>query len=223
MLIQLRAVLTDKELSDVGKLLAQAPFVDGRLSAGALAGAVKNNLEVARDAPILESLNGIVMRALVAHPIYQSAAVPRHVARPFYARYTRGMGYGDHVDNPLMGAGAAYRSDIATTIFLSPPEGYAGGELVIQTSLGEQSVKLPAGDAVLYPASSVHRVNPITRGKRVVAVTWVQSRVRQADRRALLHEICMARDALLRRDPEAEETCRIDRAYANLVRMWADA
>ncbi|MDH3280366.1 MAG: Fe2+-dependent dioxygenase [Gammaproteobacteria bacterium] len=223
MLARLPAVLSDPELREVGELLVGAPFVDGKLSAGKLARAVKNNLEVARDASVLEALNRIVMNALVAHPVYQSAALPRHVASPFYVRYTPGMSYGDHVDDPLMGAGPAYRSDIAITLFLSSPDDYQGGELTIQTALGEQSVKLPAGDAILYPASRVHRVNPITSGKRVVAVTWVQSRVREADRRELLYEIGLARDALMRGAPDAEETRRIDRAYVNLMRMWAEA
>ena len=223
MLARLPAVLSDPELREVGELLVGAPFVDGKLSAGKLARAVKNNLEVARDASVLEALNRIVMNALVVHPVYQSAALPRHVASPFYVRYTPGMSYGDHVDDPLMGAGPAYRSDIAITLFLSSPDDYQGGELTIQTALGEQSVKLPAGDAILYPASRVHRVNPITSGKRVVAVTWVQSRVREADRRELLYEIGLARDALMRGAPDAEETRRIDRAYVNLMRMWAEA
>ena len=223
MLVRIPGVLSENELHEVGRLLADAPFVDGKLSAGRLARGLKNNLEVARDAPVLEALNRIVMNALVQHPVYQSAALPRYVATPFYARYSPGMGYGDHVDDPIMGSGAAYRSDIALTLFLSAPQDYEGGELAIQTSFGEQTCKLSAGDAVLYPASSVHRVNPVTRGTRVVAVTWIQSRVREPDRRELLYEICRARERLMQKAPDAEETRCVDRAYVNLVRMWAEA
>ncbi|MDH3640283.1 MAG: Fe2+-dependent dioxygenase [Gammaproteobacteria bacterium] len=223
MLVRLHGVLSEAELCEVGELLAEAPFLDGKLSAGRLARGAKNNLEVARNAPVLEPLNRIVMNALVKHPVYQSAALPRHVATPFYVRYTQGMGYGDHVDDPIMGVGGAYRSDIALTLFLSAPFDYDGGELTIQTAFGAQTCKLPAGDAVLYPASSVHRVNPVTHGKRLVAVTWVQSRVREPDRRELLYEIYQARNALMQKTPDAEETRRIDHAYVNLVRMWAEA
>jgi PKHD-type hydroxylase len=132
------------------------------------------------------------------------------------------MSYGNHVDDPIMGEGDLYRSDISVTIFLSGPDDYDGGELVIQTPFGEQFVKLPAGDAVIYPSSSVHRVAEVTRGERVVAVSWIQSMVRDPDKRALLHELNQAREKLLHDHPQAEETSRVNHAYINLVRMWSE-
>jgi PKHD-type hydroxylase len=163
------------------------------------------------------------MGSLVRHPEYRAGALPLKVATPFYARYTPGMTYGDHVDDPIMGTGnALYRTDIAITIFLNEPEDYDGGELTIRTPFGDQTVKLPAGDAVLYPASSLHQVAPVTRGERLVAVTWVQSLVRDPARRELLYGLNQAREKLLRTSPDAPETAQVNTAYVNLLRMWSD-
>jgi PKHD-type hydroxylase len=162
------------------------------------------------------------MLPLTRHPVFQAAVLPHKVATPFYARYSPGMGYGDHVDDPVMGPGPRYRSDVALTVFLNEPDSYAGGELTIRTSFGAHSVKYAAGDAVLYPASSVHRVAPVTAGERLVAVLWAQSLVRDPARRELLYELGQAREALLREQPEADETRRVDYAYVNLLRMWAE-
>jgi PKHD-type hydroxylase len=215
-------VLDGKQLQTVRQLLAHAPFVDGRLSAGLAAKRVKHNEEVAGDAAQLEQLNDIVMGSLVGNSVYRNGALPHRVATPFYARYTATMGYGGHVDDPVMGPGPRYRSDIAITIFLSDPQTYEGGELIIHTSFGDRDVKLPAGDAIMYPASSLHRVAPVTRGERLVAVTWVQSLVRDATKRELLYELNLAREKLLRTLPDAEETARVNTTYVNLVRMWAE-
>lgn len=223
MLLQIPAVLDRAELATARGFLADAPFVDGKLSAGLAARPVKNNLELDRNAQGLESLNNLVMGNLVRHPVYRGGALPLRVAAPFYARYTPGMAYGEHIDDPIMGAdGAPYRTDIAITIFLNDPAAYDGGELVVRTAFGEQTVKLPAGDAVMYPATSLHRVAPITRGERLVAVTWVQSLVRDASRRELLYALHLAREALLAKAPAAEETARVNFAYVNLIRMWGD-
>jgi PKHD-type hydroxylase len=208
----------------VRALLAEAPFVDGRLSAGGIARRVKRNLEVDRSAAeLLERLNQLVMGALVRHPDYRAGALPLRVAAPYYARYTPGMTYGAHVDDPVMGGSdGLYRSDIAITIFLNAPEEYEGGELVVRTSFGEQRVKLPAGDGVLYPASSLHYVAEVTRGERLVAVTWVQSLVRDPAQRELLYELNRVRERLLAEQPEAENTARLNAVYVNLIRMWSE-
>ena len=223
MLLRIPSVLTPDQLNGIRKILADADFSDGKLSAGAAAVRVKNNEELDKDAKELEQLNNLVMGSLVQHPVYRSGALPLRVAAPYYARYTSGMAYGDHVDDPVMGAeGMLYRSDIAITIFLNGPEDYDGGELVIRTAFGSNEAKFPAGDAVMYPASSLHHVNPVTRGERLVAVTWVQSLVRDPARRELLHELNLVREKLMKDAPDSEETTRVNKAYVNLVRMWGD-
>jgi PKHD-type hydroxylase len=196
--------------------------VDGRYSAGEAARRVKNNEEMDVRDPAWEELNRRVMLPLTRHPVFQAAVLPHKVATPFYARYTSGMGYGDHVDDPVMGPGPRYRSDVSLTVFLNEPESYTDGELTIRTSFGEHTVKYAAGDAVLYPSSSVHRVAPVTTGERLVAVVWAQSLVRDPARRELLYELSRAREMLMRERPQADETRQVDYAYVNLLRMWAE-
>jgi len=216
-------VLDRNELEIVRRMLANTPFVDGKLSAGQAARRVKNNKELQRNARELEQLNNLVMGKLVQHPVYRSGALPLRVAAPYYARYTSGMQYGDHVDDPVMGTdGTLYRSDVSITVFISDPAEYDGGELVINTPFGEQQVKLPAGDAVMYASSSLHRVAEVTRGERLVAVTWLQSLVRDPARRELLHELNSVRERMLANAPESEDAKLVNKTYVNLVRMWGD-
>jgi len=222
MLTRIPKVLDRQQLAAARQIISAGRFRDGAASAGMAARRVKHNEELALTSKQSSELNNIVMGSLVRHPVYRSAAMPLKIATPYYAHYTPGMSYGEHVDDPIMGEGDLYRSDISVTIFLSGPDDYDGGELVIQTPFGEQFVKLPAGDAVIYPSSSVHRVAEVTRGERVVAVSWIQSMVRDPDKRALLHELNQAREKLLHDNPEAEETSRVNHAYINLVRMWSE-
>ena len=220
MVVQVKHVLGDQELRQVQKLLAGADFQDGRLSAGRTAQTLKNNEEVSGEKVIFE-LNEIVMGHLVRHPEYKIAALPHRVAVPFYVRYGQGMGYGEHLDDPVMGNENRYRSDIAITVFLNSPDDYEGGELVIDTPFGQQQIKYPAGDAVLYPASTRHHVTPVTRGERLVAVTWVQSLVRSYEQRDLLYQLGKMREKMLRKAPDSEDTRCLDTVYVNLVRMWS--
>ena len=222
MLTRIHGVLDHNQLQLVDKLVAEGHFIDGSASAGMAAKRVKHNEELSLQTARLSELNNLVMGSLVKHPTYQSAAMPLKVAAPYYAHYTAGMSYGEHVDDPVMGQGDVYRSDVSVTIFLNSPEEYQGGELVIQTSFGEQQVKLAAGDAVLYPSSSVHRVAEVTQGERLVAVSWIQSLVREPDKRALLHELNQARETLLRDKPDSDATRQVNQSYVNLVRMWSD-
>jgi PKHD-type hydroxylase len=223
MLLVAAGVLKPDELALARGWLAHARFVDGKASAGAAARRVKHNLEAERGASELERLDQMVMGNLSRHPAYRGGALPLHAATPLYVRYAPGMDYGEHLDDPIMGTGGVmYRSDVAVTVFLNAPEEYDGGELVIRGAAGEQTVKLPAGDAVLYPAGTIHRVNPVTRGERLVAVTWVQSVVRDAARRELLYGLNLAREKLLASAPGAEETAQVNAAYLNLIRMWSD-
>ena len=222
MLLTVPGVLKPDEVALAREWLAAVRFVDGKASAGAAARRVKHNLEAERGAGGLERLDEMVMGNLARHPAYRGGALPLHAATPLYIRYAPGMAYGEHLDDPIMGGGVLYRSDVAVTVFLSAPEAYDGGELVIRGAAGEQTVKLPAGDAVLYPAGTIHRVNPVTRGERLVAVTWVQSAVRDAARRELLYGLNLAREKLLQNAPEAAETVQVNAAYLNLIRMWSD-
>jgi PKHD-type hydroxylase len=215
-------ILDAAQLKQVQKLLRESQFVEGRLSAGQDARRVKNNLELKTDAKQIEQLNQLVMGALVQHPIYQAAALPTRIATPYYARYTSGMSYGDHIDDPIMGPpGSQYRSDISVTVFLNAADQYEGGELMIRTSYGNQRIKLNAGDAVFYPSSSLHRVNEVTSGERLVAVSWIQSMVRDPQQRELLFQLYQSREVLREEQPDAEVTAQIDQVYVNLVRMWS--
>ena len=220
MVIQVKHVLGDQELHQISELLATAEFRDGRLSAGLSAQQVKNNEEVCSEKTIFK-LNRIVMGHLVRHPEYKIAALPHRIAVPFYVRYGQGMDYGDHLDDPVMGEENRYRSDIAITVFLNSPDEYEGGELVISTPFGRQQIKFPAGDAVLYPASTRHHVTPVTSGERLVAVTWVQSLVRSYEQRDLLYQLGKIREKMLRKAPASEDTQCLDNVYVNLVRMWS--
>ncbi len=223
MLLEIPHLLSKKKLTEVQQLLRDARFVDGKLSAGMYAQRVKHNEELPADAAQLQHLNNLVMNTLVQHPEFQSAVLPHRVASPFYARYGKGQSYGDHIDDPVMGPmGQRYRSDVSCTIFLSDPSDYGGGELVIRTPFGDQSVKLAAGHAIIYPSSSLHHVNAVTDGERLVAVTWIQSLVRDAARRELLYELNLAREKLMRDNPDAPETKQVDHTYVNLVRMWSE-
>ena len=223
MLLQIPKVLSKDKLTVIQAILAKSQFIDGKLSAGMAAERVKNNEEIAGDAREIQQLNNLVMGSLVQHPVYQSATLPIKIASPFYARYRPGMTYGDHVDDPVMGPPQGrYRSDVSTTVFLNEPDSYEGGELVIRTSFGDQQIKLPAGHAVVYPSSSLHHVAEVTQGERLVAVTWAQSMVRDAAKRELLYELNQARENLLKQRPEEDATKRVDVAYVNLIRMWAE-
>lgn len=222
MLVHIKHILGDSELQTIQDLLNNADFRDGHLSAGMVAQQVKNNQEVS-DENISNKLNNIVMNNVVRHPAYQQAALPHRIAAPFYARYETGMEYGEHIDDPVMGVGEdRYRSDLAMTIFLNSPSDYQGGELVIQTPYGEQSIKYDAGDAVLYPATTRHRVNKVASGERLVAVTWIQSLVRDNEQRDLLYQLSKTREKMLRKDPGSDDCKRIDNVYVNLVRMWSE-
>jgi len=223
MLITIPNILDAQRLDFIAQALEKSKFIDGKLSAGMAAKRVKNNEELAADDQLMQQLNNIVMGSLVQHDEFKAAAIPFRVAAPYYARYTKGMTYGDHVDDPIMGgAGQQYRSDVSTTVFLNEPSEYEGGELVITTSYGEQKIKLSAGSAVVYPSSSLHHVAEVTKGTRLVAVTWTQSMIRDPAKRELLYQLNQARESLLKQRPDDKETKQVDVSYVNLFRMWSE-
>ena len=223
MLLTITGLLNPAQLDKIREILAGAEFVDGRLTAGFAAARVKRNTELKQDPERLQRLIRIIMASLAHNETFRFGALPHRVADPIVARYEPGMTYGDHVDDPIMGtSGPRFRTDVSMTIFLNPPESYEGGELTVRTPFGDRKVKLPAGDAVIYPSSSLHHVAEVTAGERLVALTWIQSYVRDAARRELLYELNLARESLLKEAPGTETTGYVDRSYANLLRMWAD-
>lgn len=223
MLLTIPDLLNPAQIDKIHQTLEGAPFVDGKLTAGFAAARVKHNEELRPEPERMQRLIRIIMASLGHHPTFRFGVLPQRVADPIIARYTPGMAYGEHVDDPIMGTtGPRFRSDVSMTIFLNDPASYEGGELVIRTPFGEQRVKLVAGAAVVYPSSSLHRVAPVTSGERLVALTWIQSHVRDPARRELLYELNLARERLLREAPGEDSTAYVDRSYANLVRMWAD-
>jgi len=223
MLVTIPDILDKQRLDFINQVLDKASFVDGTLSAGMAAKRVKNNEELSADDKQMQQLNNLVMGSLVQHDEFKAAAIPLRVAAPYYARYNKGMTYGDHVDDPVMGPpGQQYRSDVSTTVFLNEPDEYEGGELVIQTSFGQQKIKLAAGSAVVYPSSSLHHVAEVTKGTRLVAVTWSQSMIRDPAKRELLYQLNQARESLLQNRPDDFETKQVDVSYVNLFRMWSE-
>lgn len=221
MLITIPDLLNPTEVDAVSSVLRRARFVDGKLSAGRDAAAQKNNEELAEDPERYDALNNVVMTRLVQHPLYLRHALPARISAPIYARYTSGMAYGGHIDDPVMGAaGARYRSDVSVTVFLSDPDQYEGGELCIESPQGPVEIKLPAGQALLYDSTCYHSVKPVTSGERLVAIAWIQSLVRRGDQREILARLDAARERL--HEDEHDSARQIDLSYANLLRMWAE-
>ena len=223
MLLTIANVFDANKLENIRATIADNPFIDGRATAGKVAQKVKNNEELQAKRQQAEYLDQLIMGTLANNTAFRDAVLPHQVAQPVIARYTAGMSYGDHIDDPVMGgAGMHFRTDVATTVFLNEPDEYEGGELVINTAFGEQKVKLSAGSIVTYPASSIHRVNEVTRGEILVAVTWIQSMVRDAAKRELLYELSEARNSLLAKDPKSDIAKKVDHSYVNLIRMWSE-
>jgi len=192
------------------------------MTAGGLAQQVKQNEEISSDSADLRELNEIVMGALVRHPEYRAICWPKRIAAPIYARYESTMAYGEHVDDPVMGQDQVYRADISFTVFLSQKDSYEGGELSIVENFGEQQVKLDAGSAVFYPSSSLHSVLPVTSGTRFVAVSWIQSTIRDAAKRQLLYELNQAREILIKEQPGSPACHLLSNSFNNLVRRWVE-
>ncbi|ESS71459.1 PKHD-type hydroxylase [Methyloglobulus morosus KoM1] len=222
MLLAIENVLSNQELANVRGLYAKARFGDGRVTAGELAAKAKNNLQLAANAAETQVLTGIVHDALHCNPLFVSAALPKVVCPPLFNRYVPGMDFGTHVDNAIRISAVTLRADVSGTLFLSEPEEYSGGELLIEDTYGVQTIKLSAGSLVLYPSSSLHRVEPITDGHRDVAVFWVQSMVRDIAQRSLLFQLDASIQGLRARSPESPEIVSLVSTYHNLLRMWAD-
>ncbi|WP_046863645.1 Fe2+-dependent dioxygenase [Microvirga massiliensis] len=218
MLITIAHVLGTEELKEIRTTLAGMRFEDGRHTAGWSARLVKDN-EQARPGPSLCLLQERVAQAIRSHEVFELAVRPRALTPLLFSRYDVGQQYGSHVDNPLM---EGVRTDVSFTLFLADPESYDGGELVIETSAGEDEVKLPAGCLVAYPSTTLHRVAPVTRGERLVAVGWAQSYVRDPGRREILFDLETAKRRLFDAQGKTAEFDLIAKSAANLLRMWAE-
>lgn len=222
MLLVIEGVLTEGEIARLRTRFAQAHFIDGRVTAGELAAPVKHNLQLPEGEPETRALARLVIEALQRSPLFVSAALPRVVHPPLFNRYLPGMDFGIHVDNAIRFGAVTLRTDLAGTLFLSEPGDYEGGALVIKDTFGSQRVKCRSGDLVLYPATSLHRVEPVTAGIRDVAVFWVQSLVRDDGRRGLLLQLDGAIQSLRARAPGSPEIAPLVACYHNLLRLWAE-
>jgi PKHD-type hydroxylase len=224
-LVRIPAVLSFEQVETCRQRLAAGAWVDGRVTAGAQSARAKRNLQAPEDASETRDLGQVILTALGQNETFVSAALPLRVFPPLFNRYDEGMGFGAHVDNSIRFApgGVRVRTDLSCTLFLTPPDDYDGGELVIEDTYGEQSVKLAAGDMILYPATSLHRVQPITRGSRWAAFFWVQSMVKDDGQRAMLHRMDNAiREVRAGMGDEHSAVLGLTAAYHNLLRMWAE-
>jgi PKHD-type hydroxylase len=224
MLVRAEQVLTREELAHIRRMLGAAEWVDGRVTAGIQSAQVKNNLQVPEDSPQARELSEIVLRALGRSPVFNAAAAPYKVFPPLFNRYDQGMHFGAHVDNAIRAAanGGRMRTDVSSTLFISDPDDYDGGELVIEDTFGEQKVKLPAGDMIIYPASSLHRVEPITRGSRWASFFWTQSLVKDDAERRILYELDVQIQSLRAASPDAPQLLPLTNLYHNLLRRWSE-
>jgi PKHD-type hydroxylase len=225
MIVRISALLGPEQLATVGAQLHTAAWEDGRATAGFQSAPVKHNLQLEPDGIAARTAAEIVVRALERNALFISAALPQHVYPPLFNRYEAGMSFGAHVDNAVRqipGTPHRLRTDMSATLFLSAPQDYDGGELVIEDTFGTHAVKLPAGDMVVYPASSRHHVQPVTRGTRLAAFFWAQSMVRDDGERTLLFELDGAIRALTRSGANQAGLVQLTACYHNLLRRWAE-
>lgn len=226
MLLKIPQILDAAGVARARDLLATASWADGRTTAGRQAAQVKNNQQLPSGSEQHRELQALVLQSLEKHPLFFSATIPKRVLPPLFNRYAGASNaYGSHVDQAvryLPGGSQRVRTDISCTLFLSEPASYDGGELVIDTTFGEQRIKLAAGDLVVYPGTSVHRVEPVTRGERLAAFFWIESMVRADEQRRLLYEMDMSLLQLRGELGETPELVQLTGTYHNLLRMWAD-
>jgi PKHD-type hydroxylase len=228
MLLHVREVLNADELREARGILARASWGDGRVTAGVQSAQAKNNEQLPQDSPASKALQQIVLGGLNRHAQFFSAALPKRVFPPLFNRYGgTANAFGNHVDNAVRfipgGQGERVRTDVSCTLFLNEPADYDGGDLAVEDTFGSQRIKLPAGDMLLYPGTSVHRVEPVTRGQRIASFLWVESMVRSDEARRLLFEmdtqLMRLRGSIGEADPAV---IGLTGTYHNLLRMWAD-
>jgi PKHD-type hydroxylase len=225
MLLHIPDVLPPDQTSACLSALVEAPWVDGRVTAGFQAARVKYNQQVPEDHPIARSLGQTILTALERTPLFVAAALPLRVFPPLFNRYEGGGSFGTHVDTAIRQAKSAQmrvRTDLSATLFLSDPDTYDGGELVVEDRYGAHAAKLPAGHMLLYPGTSLHHVRPVTRGARIAAFFWIQSMLRSDEQRTLLFDLDTGIQQLARDVPDHAAVVQLTGVYHNLLRLWAE-
>ncbi|HEU4597306.1 MAG TPA: Fe2+-dependent dioxygenase [Pyrinomonadaceae bacterium] len=226
MLLHIPEVLTAEQVASCRRVLEGAEWVDGRVTAGQQSARAKDNMQLPEGHPAARELGDLILAALERNPLFMTAALPLKVFPPLFNRYEGGQSFGNHVDNAVRqvtGTPHRVRTDLSATLFLAGPDEYDGGELLVEDTYGVHAVKLPAGDLILYPASSLHRVNPVTRGARLASFFWVQSMVRDDGERALLFDLDTSIQRLIHDSPSHPSAIQLTNVYHNLLRRWADA
>jgi len=226
MILQIPDVLNAEQVVHARRLLNEATWIDGRVTAGVQAARAKDNMQLAENDPISGQLGDQILGALQRNPLFVSAALPHKVFPPLFNRYRGGESFGNHVDNAIRQSpvtGLRIRTDLSATLFLAEPEEYEGGELMIEDTYGVHSAKLPAGHMVLYPSTSLHNVRPVTSGARIASFFWIQSMVRDDGQRTLLFDLDTAIQRLTLDLPEHPAAVQLTAVYHNLLRRWADA
>ncbi len=225
MLLQVPEVLSGAQVAECRRALAEAEWVDGKVTAGHQSGRAKRNMQVPEAHPTARRLGDMIVAALERSPLFMSAALPLKVFPPLFNRYQGGENFGTHIDNAIrqpLGDAPRVRTDLSATLFLCDPDEYDGGELTVEDTYGVHAVKLPAGHLVLYPASSLHHVRPVTRGTRLASFFWIQSMVRDDGERTLLFDLDTAIQAVGRELPDHPSAVQLTGVYHNLLRRWAD-
>jgi PKHD-type hydroxylase len=226
MLLPIPDVLTAEQVTSARQILAAADWQDGRVTAGHQSARSKDNMQLPEDSEVARELGGMVLAALGQSALFVSAALPRRVFPPLFNRYAGGQSFGIHVDNAIRqvtGTGHRMRTDLSATLFLANPGEYEGGELIVEDTYGSHSVKLPAGHLILYPATSLHHVRPVTSGARIASFFWIESMVRDDGERTLLFDLDTAIQRLNFDDRDHPSAIQLTGVYHNLLRRWADA
>jgi PKHD-type hydroxylase len=225
MLLRIPDVLTAEQVASARQLLDEAEWVDGRVTAGHQSARAKNNEQLPEGSPAARQLGETILAALGQNPLFLSAALPLRVFPPLFNRYSGGHSFGTHVDNAIRqvtGTPHRIRTDLSATLFLSEPEEYDGGELTVEDTYGVQSVKLAAGNLILYPSTSLHHVTPVTRGARVSSFFWIQSMIRDDGQRSLLFDLDSGIQRISADHPDHPAAVQLTGVYHNLLRQWAE-
>ena len=225
MLLHIPDILTAKQVAHCRQKLEQADWVDGRVTAGPQSALAKDNMQLPEDHPAARELGDLILTALQNNPLFMAAALPLKVFPPLFNRYQGGQSFGAHIDNAVRqvtGAPHRVRTDLSATLFLASPGEYDGGELSVEDTYGLHTVKLPAGHLILYPATSLHHVSPVTRGARLASFFWIQSMVRDDGERTLLFDLDMAIQRIAGESPDHPSIIQLTGVYHNLLRRWAD-